>query len=102
MEEDVGSMQSVLTVMEVIIVSVSRGSMETLTPDAWTRMSAVSTLTSVGHMQTVPMWREASGAAVSQGTMGTLQLSSAVMWTSAVKTCISAVIRLSVDQIPFA
>ena len=39
MREGVGSMPSVLTVMAVMIVSVSKGSMETPTPDVWTRTS---------------------------------------------------------------
>ena len=40
MRKGVVSMQSVLTVMAVIIVSVRKGSMETPTPDVQTRMSA--------------------------------------------------------------
>jgi hypothetical protein len=39
MREGAGSMPSVLTVMAVIIVNVSKGSMETPTLDVWTRMS---------------------------------------------------------------
>jgi hypothetical protein len=56
----------------------------------------------VGHMQTVSMWREASGAAVSLVTRGTLQVCTAVMLMSVVKTCINAVKRQFVDLILFA